>query len=315
MTAAGYAIETFELRKVFNGTKVAVEGLTAQVQRGEVFGFLGPNGAGKTTSIKMMLGLVQPTSGGGLLLGMPIGDPQARKRVGFLPEHFRFHEWMRADEFLDLHGQLYGLPKADRRERIPKLIERVGLTESSSKRLKTFSKGMLQRIGLAMAMLPRPEVVFLDEPTSGLDPFGRRLVRDVIREACDEGTTVFLNSHLLSEVEVTCDRVAFIRHGRVIKAGSMGDLSGGLVRVEMRLDPVSDELIQGLSRWGGNITRINKRIVSMTLTNEESLPEVNAWLVGQGVRVYALSPQHLTLEELFVNIMQDGPETAAEEVG
>ncbi len=312
MTAAGYAIETFELRKVFNETKVAVEGLTVQVQRGEVFGFLGPNGAGKTTSIKMLLGLVQPTSGGGLLLGTPIGDPQARKRVGFLPEHFRFHEWMRADEFLDLHGQLYGIAKADRKERIPKLIERVGLTESSAKRLKTFSKGMLQRIGLAMAMLPRPEVVFLDEPTSGLDPFGRRLVRDVIREACDEGTTVFLNSHLLSEVEVTCDRVAFIRQGRVIKAGTMDDLSGGLVRVEMRLDPVSDELIEGLSRWGGNITRQNKKIVSMTLSDEESLPEINAWLVGQGVRVYALSPQHLTLEELFVNIMQDGPEAAGE---
>ncbi|MBN1120081.1 MAG: ABC transporter ATP-binding protein [Anaerolineae bacterium] len=314
MTAAGYAIETFELRKIFNGTKVAVEGLTLQVKRGEVFGFLGPNGAGKTTSIKMILGLVQPTSGGGQLLGMPIGDPQARKRVGFLPEHFRFHEWMRADEFLDLHGQLYGISRADRRARIPKLIERVGLTESSTKRLKTFSKGMLQRIGLAMAMLPRPEVVFLDEPTSGLDPFGRRLVRDVIREACDEGTTVFLNSHLLSEVEVTCDRVAFIRHGRVIKAGTMDDLSGGLVRVEMRLDPVSDELIEGLSRWGGNITRMNKRIISMTLTDEESLPEVNTWLVGQGVRVYALSPQHLTLEELFVNIMQDQPESAVGEV-
>jgi ABC-2 type transport system ATP-binding protein len=312
MTAAGYAIETFELRKVFNETKVAVEGLTLRVKRGEVFGFLGPNGAGKTTSIKMLLGLVQPTSGGGMLLGMPIGDPQARKQVGFLPEHFRFHEWMRADEFLDLHGQLYGLAKADRRARIPELIERVGLTESSTKRLKTFSKGMLQRIGLAMAMLPRPEVVFLDEPTSGLDPFGRRLVRDVIREACDEGTTVFLNSHLLSEVEVTCDRVAFIRQGRVIRAGTIDEMAGGLMRVEMQLDPVSDELIQGLSRWGENITRRNRKFVSLTLSNEESLPEINAWLVGQGVRVYALSPQHLTLEELFVNIMQDGPEASGE---
>jgi ABC-2 type transport system ATP-binding protein len=312
MTAAGYAIETFELRKVFNETKVAVEGLTLQVKRGEVFGFLGPNGAGKTTSIKMLLGLVQPTSGGGMLLGMPIGDPQARKQVGFLPEHFRFHEWMRADEFLDLHGQLYGLAKADRRARIPELIERVGLTESSTKRLKTFSKGMLQRIGLAMAILPRPEIVFLDEPTSGLDPFGRRLVRDVIREACDEGTTVFLNSHLLSEVEVTCDRVAFIRQGRVIRAGTIDEMAGGLMRVEMQLDPVSDELIQGLSRWGENITRRNRKFVSLTLSNEESLPEINAWLVGQGVRVYALSPQHLTLEELFVNIMQDGPEASGE---
>ena len=254
MTSASHAIETFELRKVFNETKVAVEGLTLQVKRGEVFGYLGPNGAGKTTSVKMLLGLVRPTAGSAFLLGEPIGHVEARARVGFLPEHFRFHEWLRADEFLDLHGQLYGMSKSDRAERIPKLIDLVDLSDAATRRLSTFSKGMIQRIGLAMALLPRPELVFLDEPTSGLDPFGRLLVRDVIRAARAEGTTIFLNSHLLSEVEVTCDRVAFIRHGRVVKAGTMAELSAGLVSVTSaaRSDPGTPYLLispHGASVW------------------------------------------------------------------
>jgi ABC-2 type transport system ATP-binding protein len=297
------AIETFELRKVYGEDKVAVEGLTLQVERGEVFGFLGPNGAGKTTSVKMLLGLVSPTAGDALLLGRPISDPRARVGVGFLPEHFRFHEWLRATEFLDLHGQLYGMGKAGRAERIPQLIEQVGLRESAQKPLSTFSKGMLQRIGLAMALLPRPALVFLDEPTSGLDPFGRLLVRDVIRAASAEGTTVFLNSHLLSEVEVTCTRVAFIRHGVVVQAGTIEELSAGLVRVRLRLGALPAGLLADLAGWGENVERINEREVSLTLPDEERLPGLNAWLVGQGAQVYAIAPQQLSLEQLFVQIM------------
>jgi ABC-2 type transport system ATP-binding protein len=297
------AIETFELRKVYGEDKVAVEGLTLQVGHGEVFGFLGPNGAGKTTSVKMLLGLVSPTAGDALLLGRPIRDPRARVGVGFLPEHFRFHEWLRATEFLDLHGQLYGMSKAERAARIPPLIEQVGLRESAHKPLSTFSKGMLQRIGLAMALLPRPALVFLDEPTSGLDPFGRLLVRDVIRAASAEGTTVFLNSHLLSEVEVTCTRVAFIRHGVVVRAGTIDELSAGLVRVRLRLGAVPAGLLADLAGWGENVEQIGEREVSLTLPNEDRLPDLNAWLVGQSAQVYAMAPQQLSLEQLFVQIM------------
>ncbi|NDJ51567.1 MAG: ABC transporter ATP-binding protein [Chloroflexi bacterium] len=299
------AIQTFELRKVYDGGKVAVEGLTLTVGRGEVFGYLGPNGAGKTTSIKMMLGLVGPTAGSASILGEPIGTTRSRKRVGFLPEHFRFHEWMRADEFLDLHGQLYGMSKADRKARIPGLIEQVGLAESAQKRLSTFSKGMLQRIGLAMSLLHRPALVFLDEPTSGLDPFGRLLVRDVIRAARAEGTTVFLNSHLLSEVEVTCDRVAFIRRGQVVRSGSIDELAGGVVRVKLKLGQITPNLLNDLSDWGERIEQTDEREVSMMLSDEDRLPDMNAWLVGQGVRVYAIAQQPLSLEELFVTIMKD----------
>ncbi len=304
--ASPYAIETFELRKVFSG-KVAVEELTLQVRRGEVFGFLGPNGAGKTTAIKMLLGLVKPTSGSGLLLGVPIERPEARRSVGFLPEHFRFHEWLRGEEFLDLHGQLYGMSAADRAARIPQLLEQVGLADAAHRPLRTYSKGMLQRIGLAMALLPRPALVFLDEPTSGLDPFGRLLVRDVIRAARNDGTTVFLNSHLLSEVEVTCERVAFLRQGRVVRAGTLAELSAGLVRVRLRLESVPDGLLSDLARWGEHITRSDDHTIFLTLPDESRLPDLNAWLVGQGVRVYALAPQSLTLEELFVQIMGDVP--------
>jgi ABC-2 type transport system ATP-binding protein len=261
----------------------------------------------------MLLGLVRPTAGSAFLLGKPIGHVAARARVGFLPEHFRFHEWLRADEFLDLHGQLYGMSKANRDERIPRLIDLVDLRDAATRRLSTFSKGMIQRIGLAMALLPRPELVFLDEPTSGLDPFGRLLVRDVIRAARAEGTTVFLNSHLLSEVEVTCDRVAFIRHGRVVRAGSMAELSAGLVSVRLRLESIPPTLLTDLAAWSDRVEQMGEHEISLSLAEESQVADLNVWLVNQGVRVLALAPQQLSLEQLFLEIMEGGP-TAEESV-
>jgi ABC-2 type transport system ATP-binding protein len=195
------AIRTRGLRKVFSG-KVAVRNLTLDVPRGEVFGFLGPNGAGKSTSVKMLLGLVFPTSGEAEILGRPPGDAKGRRKVGFLPEHFRFYDWLTSAELLELHGRLYGMSQSALRERIPALLDLVGLTPHRDKRLQDFSKGMLQRIGLAQALLNDPELIFLDEPTSGLDPLGRRMVRDIIKAQRDRGATVLLNSHLLGEVEI-----------------------------------------------------------------------------------------------------------------
>src|SRR6267378_4050771 len=213
--SSALAIRTRGLRKVFGG-KVAVRNLTLDVPQGEVFGFLGPNGAGKSTSVKMLLGLVFPTSGEAEILGRPMGDVKVRSKVGFLPEHFRFYDWLTPAELLKLHGRLYGVSQSALRERIPALLDLVGLTPHRDKRLQEFSKGMLQRIGLAQALLNDPELIFLDEPTSGLDPIGRRLVRDIIKAQRQRGATVFLNSHLLSEVEVTCDQVAFIKDGEVV---------------------------------------------------------------------------------------------------
>ena len=303
--SAANAIETNKLRKVF-GDYAAVKGLTLQVMQGEVFGFLGPNGAGKTTSMKMLLGLVAPTSGSGSLLGKPVGDRDAMSRVGFLPEHFRFQEWLTAGEFLLLNGQLLNMKKDDLKQRMDDLLERVGLSDFRHKQLKTFSKGMLQRIGLAQALLNRPALVFLDEPTSGLDPVGRRLVRDVIHEVRAQGTSVFLNSHLLSEIEVTCDRVAFIRHGEVARILDLSSLSSDQTNLTIRVADFSTESLTGLSQWGKDI-QLDGEFIHMTIPNNSVLPEITRYLVAQGAEVYALTPNRMSLEDIFIETVgKDG---------
>ena len=299
------AIETNQLRKVF-GDYAAVKGLTLQVRQGEVFGFLGPNGAGKTTSMKMLLGLIAPTAGEASLLGKPIGDREAMRRVGFLPEHFRFQEWLTADEFLLLHGQLLGMEKSDLQQRRNALLERVGLTPFRRKQLRTFSKGMLQRVGLAQALLNRPALVFLDEPTSGLDPVGRRLVRDVIREVRAEGTSVFLNSHLLSEIEVTCDRVAFIQHGEVVRVLELDSLSNDQTSVTIRVSNLAAEAVNGLAQWGREIHR-DGEFVHMSVSSETVLPEVTRYLVAQNAEVFSITPNRMSLEDIFIETVgKDG---------
>ncbi len=296
------AIETQELRKVF-GDNAAVKSLTLQVLQGEVFGFLGPNGAGKTTSIKMLLGLIAPTSGRASLLGAPLDDARriraVRARIGFLPEHFKFHDWLTADEFLALHGQLYGMPSAALSSRITELLDLVGLTPYRAKQLRTFSKGMLQRIGLAQALLNHPDLVFLDEPTSGLDPVGRRLVRDIIHDLRRLGTCVFLNSHLLSEIEVTCDRVAFIKHGEVVRVTELKALDEIQASVTVRASGLTPDIVAGLAQWGRDV-RCDGDTVTLAVTSEAVLPEITRYLVAQGADVFAITPQRLSLEELFI---------------
>jgi len=329
-------IEIHDLRKTFGDT-VAVDSLTLSVGAGEVFGFLGPNGAGKTTTVKMLLGLVAPTAGEARLLGHRPGDPVIMGRVGFLPEQFRFPSWLTAADFLDVHGRLYGLPAAERRARIPRLLERVGLADRARSKLGEYSKGMMQRVGLAQALLNDPALVFLDEPTSGLDPLGRREVRDLIHELRAAGVTVFLNSHFLSEVEVTCDRVAIVKRGRVVRIGTLAELTRQTTEVEIRAAGLSPDLVAGLASWGqvgnGQIANgklheagdnpeaadsensirnpqsaiRNNDVVRLTLTiaNEEVLPEIADYLVQGGARVYALAPQRISLEELFMRVMEE----------
>jgi ABC-2 type transport system ATP-binding protein len=298
---ASLAIETHSLRKTFDD-KVAVADLTLSVEQGEVFGFLGPNGAGKTTAVKMLLGLIRPTQGKAALLGAPIGDRQARARVGFLPEHFRFHDWLTASEFLKLHADLYHVPPETSRQRVPELLELVGLAPHADKKLRQFSKGMLQRIGLAQALLNEPDLVILDEPTSGLDPVGRRLVRDIIRDLRQRGTTVFLNSHLLSEVEITCDRVAFIKFGQILQVSSLQTLVEGELSVEIRARNLAPQVAAGLSRWSQNV-RLDGEHINLTLASETDIPPINRYLVENGVEVYSLRPQRVSLEDLFIEIV------------
>ncbi len=295
------AIKVDSLSKTF-GDKVAVADLTLRVEQGEVFGFLGPNGAGKTTAVKMLLGLIKPTVGEGTVLGAPLRDRHTRTRIGFLPEHFRFHDWLSAEEFLTLHAELYRMPLTTRQRRIPELLEQVGLTNHSSKKLKQFSKGMLQRIGLAQALLNEPDLVILDEPTSGLDPVGRRLVRDIIRNLRSHGTTIFLNSHLLSEVEITCDRVAFIKQGEVLRISGLNDLMEGETSVSIRGHGFSSAMLTELASWSNNV-RIDDDLLTMTVVSQNVLPEINRFLVEQGVDVFAIRPEQISLEDLFIEIV------------
>lgn len=299
--SAEFAIRTRALRKVFNG-KVAVRSLTLEVPRGEVFGFLGPNGAGKSTSVKMLLGLVFPTSGQAEILRHPAGDVKTRAKVGFLPEHFRFYDWLTSTELLRLHGRLYGMTHAALRERIPYLLDLVGLTPHAGKRLRDFSKGMLQRIGLAQALLNEPELILLDEPTSGLDPIGRRLVRDIIKAQRERGATVLLNSHLLGEVEITCDRVAFIKDGEVVETRELHGEQEEQTTVLIRAAKVSDEMSNALSQWAGTVRSEGDRL-TIRLNSGGTLPQVVRYLVEKGADVYEVTPQRLSLEERFLEIV------------
>ena len=297
----GFVIDTRGLRKWF-GPTLAVADLSLSVRAGEIFGFLGPNGAGKTTSVKMLLSLVTPDGGEGRVLGEPLGDRRTRGRIGFLPEHFRFHDCLTARELLRFHGRLYGLSGSDLDMRIDRLLARVDLLEAADRPVRGYSKGMLQRTGLAQALLNDPLLVFLDEPTSGLDPLGRLLVRDIISELRERGTTVFLNSHLLGEVEATCDRVAFVKQGRTIHEMTLGR-PADLVHVEMRVSPIDACLLQGLSSFGTDIRQGDVDVIRMRVESDAVLPALTRWLVERGASVYAVQPRRKSLEEWFVEVM------------
>jgi ABC-2 type transport system ATP-binding protein len=306
VAAGSPAIQTVELTKRF-GKTVALAGLSMTVPRGEVFGFLGPNGAGKTTSVKLLLGLIAPSSGQGSLLGRPIGDLKTRRKIGYLPELFRYQAWLSAREVLALHCELAPLPRSSWSDEIMTTLDTVGLTDRASDRLGTFSKGMQQRLGLAVALLGEPELVFLDEPTSALDPIGRHDVREIIRGLASRGTAVFLNSHLLSEVEQVCDRVAVVDHGRVIASGTMNQLLSGTT-VRVRATGLAQEDKAKLATFG-HLDDEGDQLTFANL-NVERVPELVAEIVALGARVYEVAPRHQTLEDRFLQLIQDEEDTA-----
>jgi ABC-2 type transport system ATP-binding protein len=250
----------------------------------------------------MLLGLVRPTSGTASLLGAPIGDVDTRRRVGFLPEDFRFYDWLSATELVSLHARLAGMPRSRIRHRVDEVLDLVGLAPHRDRRVRTFSKGMLQRVGLAQALVHEPDVIFLDEPTSGLDPIGRRMVRDILRAQRDRGTTVFLNSHLLGEIEITCDRVVFIKDGEVVATQELGTELPSEARVRIRAENVSDHATSELATWCTSVERSGDTLV-LTLGSRQSLPAVVRHLVTAGADVFEVAPQREPLEELFVRIM------------
>jgi ABC-2 type transport system ATP-binding protein len=293
-----YAIATESLTKQY-GNVTAVADLSLRVRRGEAFGFLGPNGAGKSTSLKMLVALVPPTSGTGAILGKPIGDRLVRERIGLLPEHFRFHEILTGRELLKFHGRLYGMSRREVQAQSDRLLLRVGLEDAADRPLHQYSKGMTQRLGLAQSLINRPDLVFWDEPTSALDPLGRLLVRDLIRELRDQGVTVFLNSHLLGEVENVCGRVAFVKQGRVIKDFEISKLPA-TQQVEVRIDRDANVLITEFARYGRVISVDNNQAI-IEFANRETIPEFVRWLTTQNIGLYELQSKRVSLEELFVD--------------
>src|SRR5260221_2050924 len=304
MESVAPAIPTDELAKRY-GRITALAGLTMSIPAGDVFGFLGPNGAGKTTAVKLLLGLARPSSGEAWVLGAPVSDRTAHRRarrgVGYLPELFRYQHWLSAREVLRVHCELIGLDRAAWEAEIKDALGIVGLAERADDRVGGYSEGLHQRLGLGVALLGRPPLVLLDEPTSALDPVGRHDVREVIRALKARGTTVFLNSHLLSEVEQVCDRVAIVDHGRVIQVGTLGDLlKSDAVRV--RATGIGDGGHEALRAFGDLETE-GEWIVVRGI-DAERVPDLVRAIVDGGGRVYAVEPRHESLEDRFLSLLE-----------
>jgi len=299
------ALEVRDLRKAYGPVR-ALEGVTLSVGKGEIYGLLGRNGAGKTTLVKILLSIVRPSSGEARLLDRPVSDPAARERVGYLPEDHRFPDYHTAESALDYYGALSGVPGDERRRRIPELLKRMELTDAASRKIRTYSKGMKQRLGLAQALLHDPDVIFLDEPTDGVDPVGRKQVRELLLDLKTRGKTIFLNSHLLSEVELICDRVGIMEKGRLVKEGTVESLTARAnvfeVRVEGPVDAAWPELlalVPGASRSGD--------LLALPLGEGKSVDPVIDLLRAKGVSVRGVSEKRRSLEDIFIDTVTEPP--------
>jgi len=297
------AVHVMGLVKRFGDTS-AVRGLDMTVERGEVFGFLGPNGAGKTTVVKMLLGLVRPSAGEGLVLGAPLGDRETRRSIGYLPELFRFQALLSGREVLRLHCRLLGWPKKAWPDQIDGALATVGLLGRGDDRVGTYSKGMQQRLGLGVALLGDPALVVLDEPTSALDPVGRHDVREIVRSLRLRGATVFLNTHLLEEAEQVCDRVAVIDKGRTIATGTLHELLGRQSRLRVKVTGLPDRWWETQSETRARDRRGDWLVLEGVEPAE--VPDLVARLVAAGGRVEAVVPEHQSLEARFLELLEEG---------
>ena len=308
-------IEARGLRKAYRSSwggkaVLALDGLDLDVRPGELFGLLGPNGAGKTTTVKILLGLTRPTSGDARIFGIRSSDPKSRRRVGYLPEGHRFPGYLTARETLAIFGRMSGLDRATLRRRTAPLLERVGLAAWRDVRVKKFSKGMTQRLGLAAALVHDPEVLLLDEPTDGVDPVGRREIRDLLREEAARGRAILVNSHLLSEIEQTCDRVAVLRSGRVVAQGTVAELTAETSRYRMAVSPLDDALVASLRETGAAVTRVNGHL-ELSARDLAQLNAVVDRVRASGGLLSELSPLRASLEDVFVDLVRPADAPAA----
>jgi ABC-2 type transport system ATP-binding protein len=305
-------IEVSGLRKQYKSSFrkpliTALDGIDFQVGEGELFGLLGPNGAGKTTTVKILLGLTRATAGTATVCGLPVSDPESRRRVGYLPEGHKIPNYLTARQALSIFGRMSGMDSASIAKRIPMLLDRVRMGQWADVRIKKFSKGMTQRLGLACAMIHAPQVLLLDEPTDGVDPVGRREIRDLLREEANGGTTVLLNSHLLSEIELTCDRVAVLRNGKVAAFGSVEELtrqsSTQKASYKMVATPIDETLVAAFRETGAGVERTNGHMVLAVNDVEHLNALVDRLRAGGGV-LTELTPMRSTLEDVFVDLIR-----------
>ena len=303
------AIEVTDLTKTyssFGGRKIeALRGVSFRVEPGEMFGLLGPNGAGKTTSVKILLGLTRATTGTASLMGMSVHDPESRRRVGYLPEGHRIPNYLTARQALSIFGRMSGLDSRQLADRIPPLIERVRLSQWLDMKVKKFSKGMTQRLGLACAMIHSPDVLLLDEPTDGVDPVGRREIRDLLREEADRGTAVLLNSHLLSEIETTCDKVAVLRGGKVAAAGRIDELTATGSQYRMIAAGIDEPLVSSLQLTGAIVARQNGHLL-LTVRDIQQLNELIDRTRANGHAISEIAAVRSSLEDIFVDLIKTG---------
>jgi ABC-2 type transport system ATP-binding protein len=280
----------------------ALDGLSLEVQPGEIFGFLGPNGAGKTTTLKLLMQLIFPTSGRAEILGRPVGDVGARQRIGYLPENPYFYDYLTAEELLQYFANLFGYSRSEARTRAARLLDRVGIgAERRRQQLRKYSKGMIQRVGIAQTLLNDPEVIFLDEPMSGLDPLGRREVRSLILELRDQGRTVFFSSHILSDAEALCSRVAVVAGGRLAATGRLSDMLAFEIRGwELVIADLRPEVLERITGQLQKTTEISPQRYALELPLQVAPERMLADLTATGARLVSLNPIRDTLEDFFV---------------
>ena len=285
-------------------TKRVLHDVTFCVREGEIFGFVGPNGAGKTTTLKILMGLSRATSGLARVLGHDVGETAFRRHVGFLPENPYFYDYLTGRETLDFYAKLCGLPRAQRRERTEALLAQVGLDHAADARIRTYSKGMQQRLGIAQAIVHDPDVVFLDEPMSGLDPIGRKDVRDLILSLREQGKTVFMNTHILHDVELVCDRVAIIAGGRIRYEGAIQNFIGAERLTDLLVTGVPAQVGATLEeRFSAHLHGVGDRIE--VRVPEKDVDAALAVLLEAGARVVSVSPHRASLEQIFLNAVEE----------
>jgi ABC-2 type transport system ATP-binding protein len=294
-------IHTEDLRKNYGSVR-ALQGVSVSIHPGEVYGLLGPNGAGKSTLIKVLLGIVRRSEGTAKLLNEPAGTSSVRRRVGYLPEDHQFPLYHTGETLLEFYGQLYGLSRDERKKRIPEVLELVGLRKRGSSTIRTYSKGMKQRLGIAQAIFHQPEVIFLDEPTDGVDPAGRREIRDMMQTLKDEGRTVFLNSHLLGEVEQVCDRVAIMQNGQIVRQGTVAELTKQEGRILVGLAP-GETFPADECRQMGMAAESNGDLWEVAVSNAEGIDKVLSLLQSRGLRLRHLVEKKETLEDVFLKVV------------